>query len=427
MTALPLPRDVWPRLRTERATRAVMVAVYVFLLAFALFEIVRATRRLDGIIFTGYTQVGEAVLQGGDPYSLAINTWPPCFLFVAVLLALLARAVTLAGATLVWQAASVLATWGTLKLLARLFLEDGAGLTFWPRAADRPAFMSAGVIIPLLLVLRILQENLQHAQVNGFLVYLVVLAFWLFRERRAAWGGLALALAASLKATPIAFLPYLVYKRAWREAGWTAAFLVCLNVVLPLAVFGPAGSAAHWHGWSIQIGAQTGGTMTHYYNQSLLAALDRLLGATGDARNPVQYAVAALSPAAVRRVFYVAAAALALGLAVAFRKNPPGVTSRAAAGEMAVALGALTLVDPLAWKAHYVTLLATAFYVWYAATRRAQVVVILASAALLTVSAPALVGSHVSKALESLSVITLGAAGLVATGVWLQLVNTDRA
>ena len=73
------------------------------------------------------------------------------------------------------------------------------------------------------------------------------------------------------------------------------------------------------------------------------------------------------------------------------------------------------------------TLLATAFYVWYAATRRSQVVVILASAALLTVSAPALVGSHVSTALESLSVITLGAAGLVATGVWLHLVNPDRA
>ena len=427
MTALPLPRNTWPRFRSERATRAVMIAISALLLAFALFEIVRAALRLDGIIFTGYTQVGEAVLQGGDPYGLAINTWPPCFLFVAALLALLARAITLAGATVVWQAASVLATWGTLRLLARLFLDDGAQLTFWPRAADRPALTTANVLIPLLLVLRILQENVQHTQINGFLVYLVVLAFWLFRERRPGWGGLALALAASLKATPIAFLPYLLYKRAWREAGWTTAFLVLLNLVLPMAVFGPAGNAAHWLAWRQQVAVEAGGTMAHYYNQSLLAALDRLLGAAGDARNPVQYAIAALSPAAVHRVFYAAAAALALGLAFVFRKNPAGVTSRAAAGEMAVALGAVTLVDPLAWKAHYVTLLATTFYVWCASARRSQRALILMSAALLTISAPALVGSHASAALESLSVITLGALGLVAAGAWLHLVNADRA
>jgi hypothetical protein len=404
-----------------------MVAWYAFLLAFALFEIVRATHHLVGIVFADYVRVGEAVLQGGDPYAMGFNTWPPFFLFVEVVLALAAHALTPTVAVMLWQLLSVLATWGTLKVLARLFLDDGARLTFWPRGADRLAFTSAGVLIPLLLLMRILQENLQHAQVNGFLVYLVALAFWLFRERRPSWGGLALALAASLKATPIAFLPYLVYKRAWREAGWTTAFLILLNVALPVAVFGPAGAAAHWRGWWFQIGAQTGGTMTHYYNQSLLAALDRLLGTGPELKNPVFYAVAGLSHAAVRKVFDVAAAALALGLAVVFWKNPPGVTSRAAAGEMAVALGALALVDPLAWKAHYVALLATAFYAWSAATRRAQRALILASAALLTVSAPALVGFKASAVLESYSIITLGALGLVAAGTWLHLVNPERA
>ena len=66
-------------------------AVAALLILLAAAEVVRSLGRLDGVIFTGYTQVGEVVLQGGDPYGLRINTWPPFFLFIAAGLALLAR------------------------------------------------------------------------------------------------------------------------------------------------------------------------------------------------------------------------------------------------------------------------------------------------------------------------------------------------
>ncbi len=49
----------------------------------AAFEVVRSLTRLNGVVFTGYTQVGEVALQGEDPYAIAFNTWPPFFLFVA--------------------------------------------------------------------------------------------------------------------------------------------------------------------------------------------------------------------------------------------------------------------------------------------------------------------------------------------------------
>ena len=54
------------------------------------------------------------------------------------------------------------------------------------------------------------------------------------RSRRAA---------ASTKAVPVLWLPYLLYKRAWRELGWTLAFLALLNVALPVLVFGPTFTA----------------------------------------------------------------------------------------------------------------------------------------------------------------------------------------
>src|SRR2546430_9666781 len=55
---------------------------------------------------------------------------------------------TLFRSLLAWQLASVLAVWGTLKLLARSFEDDGAALTFWPRSPDRLAFVSSGVVVP---------------------------------------------------------------------------------------------------------------------------------------------------------------------------------------------------------------------------------------------------------------------------------------
>jgi hypothetical protein len=137
------------------------------------------------------------VLQGGDPYGLRINTWPPFFLFIASGLALLAR-VSLPGALLLWQLGSVAAIWGSLRLFPKL-------------TGDAPApFTSSAVLVPLLMTGRLLQEHLQHTQINLYLLFLVVFAFHAFRRRRDAAGGLALAAAASLRAVPVMFLPYLL-------------------------------------------------------------------------------------------------------------------------------------------------------------------------------------------------------------------------
>jgi hypothetical protein len=259
--------------------------------------------------------------------------------------------------------------------------------------------------------------------VNLYLFLLVVLAFVLFRRRRDAWGGLALAAAASAKAVPIVFLPYLLYKRAWRAAAWTAGFLVVLNVVLPFAVFGPARTAQHWRVWRGVAAAETADPTPHYMNQSLLAALKRLLTSEGGASDPVRYAVAAWPAARVVTGFYLIAGLGALGLALAFRRHPPGVHGPPPflAAELAVCLAAMPLVSPLAWKAHFVTLLAAYWLVWRVIDGRVAWGVWWASFACLTLSAPALVGDRVKNALESLNVITVGALLVVGLALWAAL------
>ena len=120
---LVIPRDPWPRLRSERATRVAIATIYAMVLLVALAEVARSLGRAGRLDYAYYPVLGEVVLSGGDPYANAFNTWPPFFLLVAAGLALGSR-VTAVGTLLAWQLASVFAVWGTLKLLARSF-EDG--------------------------------------------------------------------------------------------------------------------------------------------------------------------------------------------------------------------------------------------------------------------------------------------------------------
>ena len=372
-------------------------AVTVLLVLWAVFEIGRSLGRVDGVIFTGYTQVGEAVLQGGDPYGLTINTWPPFFLFIAALLALLAR-VSLPGALLLWQLGSVAAIWGVTRLVPRLLGEQPA------------RFDSTSVLVPVLMTARLLQEHLQHTQVNLYVLLLVVLAFVLFQRRRNALGGLSLAAAVSLRAVPLLFVVYLLYKRAWAAAAWTGGFLLVLNLVLPLVAFGPSGAAERWRSWRAVAARETADPTPVYSNQSVLAALKRLLTAEGGARDPVRYAIASWPTARVQVLFNLLLVAGAVVLGFLFRRHPAGVNGPHVAWEVGALLCAMPLVSPLAWKAHFITLLVGYWLVWRAAAgSRPPALAWWGSFACLTLSASALWGGRLSHILESWNVITVGA------------------
>src|SRR5438552_1619233 len=161
---LVIPRDPWPRLRSERATRVAIATIYAMVLLVALAEVARSLGRAGRLDYAYYPVLGEVVLS---------------FLFTA----------------------------------------------------------------------RLFDDNLQHGQINALLLFLCLFAFVLFREQRLIAGGLALALAASLKAVPVLLLGYLAYKRRWRELGWTVAFLVLLNLVIPIALFGPGEVPRQWRAW----------------------------------------------------------------------------------------------------------------------------------------------------------------------------------
>jgi hypothetical protein len=413
----------------------VLTAIYALVLLAAAAEIVRSLHRSHLVVFQGYVTLGEAtLLRSSDPYLLHLNTWPPFFLFVAAGLALLARLSEVLALGL-WQIGGALAIWGCCKLSAELFLGRGEHVTFWPHDSSRSAFGSSMVVVPFLMTARLFQEHLQHTQINIQVLFFVLLAFHLFRRGLSALGGAALALAASVKAVPILLLPYLAYKRAWRPLAWTAGFLVMANAVLPAAGFGPRQAVAHWRSWRAVAEREIRDPTPGLLNQSLLAALKRLVTAEGGARDPVQYSVATLRPPVVRGAFYVLACAAVLGLAWAFRRHPPGLDDHRTASELAILLGAMVVVDPLAWKAHYVVLIVPYTFAWWA-LRRLPVdspgrawrwTLWWGSFACITLSAPTIVGRHARDVLESFNVILVGALMVLVLAISLVNAQTQQA
>ncbi|HEY6808680.1 MAG TPA: glycosyltransferase family 87 protein [Gemmatimonadales bacterium] len=417
---MQLPRDSWPSAWDARARGRVAWACYALAVLWALAESLRALGRIPGVIFSSYVDVGNAVLTGADPYALAANTWPPFFLLISVPMAAIWRWSPVL-ALFLWQLLGVAATWGVVRLSVALF-EDGP-ISFWPRDASGLAFVSAAALVPFAMTARLFQEHAQHTQINVQVLFLVLWSWHLFRRERAAAGGLALAVAASTKAVPALLLGYLLYKRRWRDALWTVIWLVALNLVLLAAVFGPAHLAELWTKWRGVAGGELLDPTPTYMNQSLLAALKRLLTAAGSARDPVAYNVAAWSPDGVRGLFVVLAGGAVLGLAWLFRRAPGVIAGRRAGAELAVGLAAMTVVDPLAWKAHYVTLITAYAFCWWALRRGPQSGARWAlwwgSFACLTLSAAAVWGGRISHILESADVILIGALLLLALAVWL--------
>jgi len=100
---------------------------------------------------------------------------------------------------------------------------------------DEPTrpFPAWGKILAVLLSLRPIQGDLVHGNVNLFILVIVVAALFAFTRGRDWWAGLLLALAIACKVTPALFVPYFIWKRAWKTVAATAVGLGLFFFAVP--------------------------------------------------------------------------------------------------------------------------------------------------------------------------------------------------
>ncbi|MEK7767220.1 MAG: glycosyltransferase family 87 protein, partial [bacterium] len=225
--------------------------------------------------FAAYLEVGGLALQGKHvykdigPYDFW-NAWPPAFSLLCVPLALLARAhVVFARAC--WLALNLGLSWAVLAMTVRLVW--GRPLAFRPKPG---AFTLASpeALIPLALTARFFLGNFDHLQVNIVIFALALGGLFLAARGRPLAGGLLLGTAAALKAMPVAFLPYLLYRRRWTFAGAATTTFLALFFLAPVLAYGPERAADYFATWWAGTHADFGSAKM---NQSVYAMFDRYL------------------------------------------------------------------------------------------------------------------------------------------------------
>jgi hypothetical protein len=236
-------------------------------------------------------------------------------------------------------------------------------------------FPTWALVTAALLSMRPVISDLQHGNVNLFILFLVVAALTAFVRGRDFMAGLVLGLAVACKVTPALFLPYFLWKRAYKAlAGAVAGLALFLwPGVVPDLYFGHEHNQqllVSWYKDMVRPYVVDGKVTSEHHNQSLPGVVARLAThspsfSTYDARQqylPTHYDnLLDLSPAAARWLVKGWMALFALLVVWTCRTPVAGRGGDRAgwrlAAEFSVVLLGMLLFSERTWKHHCVTLM----------------------------------------------------------------------
>jgi hypothetical protein len=320
--------------------------------------------------------------------------------------------------------------------------------------ADRPGTVSraAGAVLgPLVLTSRFFLGNLDRLQINMVILACCLAGCVLLVRGRPVFAGAVIGFGAALKVLPVFFLPYFFLKRWWRPfvaalvsaAVWTAA---------PAVVFGVPrwwGYLRHW------IALSSGSWPVRKGNQSVYAMIDRLYTHGAITWSPAAKRLTASDDPFVAALTYGLLMLVVVLLVRVARRGGRDPASPAATVEYAIVLTIAVLFSPLAWKHYFVFLLLGYTTLWRAAfvpdppeeagfttgvaphlvrlgpsppagyrleahERRRCAWLLAVSFVLTTLTVRGVVGKSLSRTLETLSVVTLGALVVLAALLYLR-------
>jgi hypothetical protein len=290
---------------------------------------------------------------------------------MAVILEPLARLPPLPGA-LLWFALKAGMAIVSLYWVFRLVESSEMPFPGWAKA------------VAVLLSLKPIVDDLNHGNVNLFILFLVVAALTAYRRRRDFLAGNLLALAVACKVTPALFIPYFLWKRSWRLlAGCMAGLLLFVwPGVVPAARLGWKGNQEQlvsWYQGMVRPFVVEGQVTSEHINQSLPGLVARLATPSpsfvvfrDDRETAARYDnLVELSPAQAKWLVKGCMALFALAVVWACRTLTQERHGWPLAAEFALVVLGMLLFSERTWKHHCVTLvLPFAVLVYYLAQCR---------------------------------------------------------
>ncbi len=219
----------------------------------------------DRSAFVRWRKQLENFDRGENVYEVYVYPNPP---IMALLLKPLVDIEPAWVGALAWYYLKVAMALASLYWVFRLV--EGNGPPFPPWAK--------GLVV--LLSLRPITSDLIHGNVNLFILFLVVAGLYALHKGRQAGAGLMIALAIACKVTPALFVPYFLWKRAWRALAGCAAGLVLFLWILPSCFLGWAENQQLLTSWTRQMIVPfvvRGEVTSVHENQSLPGLAARLL------------------------------------------------------------------------------------------------------------------------------------------------------
>lgn len=352
---MPAAAPAWYTRPTFR--RAALALLIVIALAEGYVAV--AVRRNDLIT---HRDMGTAFLEG-EPYKYAQEIYPLPRVMLNVLLAVGPVYPTRLVCYLLALAALV----GCYAMWRRMADVSGEA----PQGIDAAAGLGAA-----LLTLPFLLRDLDDCGLQTFLLFFLTAAGFALQRGGGCRAGFWLATAAIYKATPLLFLPFLLWKRQWKPALATAVFalLWCIAPAAFLGVEKTLECHGRWLGRALKLGtarqaypSQLDLEEPKVYNLSLQAAVARYLETyppghplyldhpaflqPGDLPAETAYGV-------VRGVGLLLALLLAWRFRRRWRRTAAG---QDLAAEWAAVCLLCAILSPVCWKQHLVLILPAAY------------------------------------------------------------------
>ncbi|HJT79208.1 MAG TPA: glycosyltransferase family 87 protein [Gemmataceae bacterium] len=274
------------------------------------------------------------------------------------------------AAALVWFYLKVGMTLVAFSWVFRLVEAPGQPFPPWAKA------------LTVVLSVRPVMGDLIHGNVNLFILFLVVAALYAFRRGRDLTSGTLLALAVACKVTPALFIPYLVWKRAWKALLGCGVGLVLFFWLVPACFLGWQQNAEDLRSWVDNMVVPfviKGNVTSEHNNQSLPGLVFRMTTHSPsfstyehDRYKPLEYDnLVSLDPAVARLLLKGCMGLFALLVVWACRTPTAPRHGWRLAAEFGVVLLGMLLFSERTWKHHCVTLLVPfAVLVYYLAACR---------------------------------------------------------
>lgn len=233
-----------------------------------------------------------------------------------------------------------------------------------------------GMVFPLwakalsvLLVLRPITGDLQHGNVNIFILFTVIAGLHLYTLRWDVAGGICIGLAIACKVTPALFIPYFFWKRSWNMVlGIGLGLMLFLwPGVFPSLFLGFGENQKQLYSWYTEMVYPfivEGKVWSEHNNQSLPGLMYRIFTHSPSFSDyvegvytPLEYHnVLDLPVPIIRLILKVALGLFALSVVLCCRTPLNNRGGWALAAEFAIVFLGMLLFSERTWKHHCVTL-----------------------------------------------------------------------